>query len=115
VRTLVLGRTPAVREPALGTVPIRGQSPRGLAEGFVQKCRDLGLLLHALSADTVAVRPPLVAKEKDVDFAAEVVGKVLAEFDKKAGKGVGSSRHPRSGHDPKSPEDFGHVPKSPKA
>jgi len=58
---------------------------KGIAIGFVQKCRELGLLLHALSADTVAVRPPLVAKEKDVDFAAEVVGKVLAGFDKKAG------------------------------
>ena len=54
------------------------------AEGFVQKCRELGLLLHVLSADTVAVRPPLVAKEKDIDFAADVVGKVLASFDKKA-------------------------------
>ena len=54
------------------------------AEGFVQKCREQGLLLHALSAETVAVRPPLVAKEKDVEFAAEVVGKVLAGFDKKA-------------------------------
>ncbi len=57
---------------------------KDVAEGLVQKCRELGLLLHVLSADTVAVRPPLVAKEKDIDFAAEVVGKVLAGFDKKA-------------------------------
>jgi len=57
---------------------------KDVAEGFVQKCRELGLLLYVLSADTVAVRPPLVAKEKDVDFAAEVVGKVLACFDKKS-------------------------------
>jgi acetylornithine/succinyldiaminopimelate/putrescine aminotransferase len=54
------------------------------AEGFAKKCREIGLLLHVLSADRVAVRPPLVAKEKDVDFAADVVGKVLAGFDKKA-------------------------------
>jgi acetylornithine/succinyldiaminopimelate/putrescine aminotransferase len=57
---------------------------KDVAEGFAQKCRELGLLLHVLSADTVAVRPPLVAKEKDVDFAAEVVSKVLAGFGKKA-------------------------------
>ena len=55
-----------------------------VAEGLVQKCRELGLLLQALTADTVAVRPPLIAKEKDIDFAADVVGKVLAGFDKKA-------------------------------
>jgi acetylornithine/succinyldiaminopimelate/putrescine aminotransferase len=57
---------------------------KDVAEGFVQKCNEQGLLLHVLSADTVAVRPPLVAKEKDIDFAAEVVGKVLAGFDRKA-------------------------------
>jgi len=57
---------------------------RGVAEGFVQKCRELGLLLHVLSVDTVALRPPLVAQEKDIDFAAEVLGKALAGFDKKA-------------------------------
>jgi 4-aminobutyrate aminotransferase-like enzyme len=57
---------------------------KGVAEGFVQKCRELGLLLHALSADTVAVRPPLVVSESDVDFAVQVVGKVLADFGKKA-------------------------------
>jgi 4-aminobutyrate aminotransferase-like enzyme len=79
-------------------------------EGLVQKCRELGLLLHALSADTVAVRPPLVASEKDIDFAAEVVGKVLVEFDKPTGGRPGDSRHSGSGRDPKSPKDFGHVP-----
>jgi 4-aminobutyrate aminotransferase len=57
---------------------------KDVAEGLAQKCRELGLMLHVLSSDTVAVRPPLVATEKDVDFAAEVVGKVLAGFDKKA-------------------------------
>lgn len=57
---------------------------KDVAEGFVQKCRELGLLLQTLSADTIAVRPPLVANEKDVDFAADVVGKALAGFDKKA-------------------------------
>ena len=54
------------------------------ADGFVLKCRELGLLLVALSPDAIAVRPPLVVEEKDVDFAAEVLGKVLASFDKKA-------------------------------
>ncbi len=102
---------------------------KDVAEGLVQKCRELGLLLHVVgplgtrsesSKDSVmsraiAVRPPLVATEKDIDFAADVVGKALAEFDRRAGKGPGNSRHSRSGHDPKSPEDFGHVPKSPKA
>ena len=34
----------------------------------------------------VAVRPSLVATEKDVDFAADVLGKVLKEFDKRAGE-----------------------------
>jgi acetylornithine/succinyldiaminopimelate/putrescine aminotransferase len=57
---------------------------KDVAEGLVQKCRELGLLLQTLTADTVAVRPSLVASEKDVDFATEVVGKVLAGFDKKA-------------------------------
>jgi acetylornithine/succinyldiaminopimelate/putrescine aminotransferase len=57
---------------------------KGAAVGFVQKCRELGLLLHALSADTIAVRPPLVVKEKDVDFAVDVVDKALSGFDKKA-------------------------------
>ena len=56
----------------------------GVAEGLVRKCRELGLHLRTLSDDTVAVRPPLVTSEKDVDFAAEVLGKVLAGFDKKA-------------------------------
>jgi 4-aminobutyrate aminotransferase-like enzyme len=57
---------------------------KDVAEGLVGKCRELGLLLQVLSAGTVALRPPLVASEKDIDFAAEVVGKVLAGFDKKA-------------------------------
>jgi acetylornithine/succinyldiaminopimelate/putrescine aminotransferase len=68
---------------------------KDVAEGFVHKCRELGLLLMLLgtrsesSEDSgksraIAVRPPLVANEKDVDFAAEVLGKVLAGFDKKA-------------------------------
>jgi acetylornithine/succinyldiaminopimelate/putrescine aminotransferase len=56
---------------------------KDVAEGFVQQCRERGLLLHVLSPQTVAVRPSLVAKEKDIDFAAEVVGKVLAGFNKK--------------------------------
>ena len=58
---------------------------KGIAAGFAQKCRELGFLLYVLSADTVAVRPPLVAKEKDIDFAVEVLGKVLAGFDKRSG------------------------------
>jgi acetylornithine/N-succinyldiaminopimelate aminotransferase len=58
---------------------------KDVAEGFVQKCCEFGLLLHVLSTESVAVRPPLVAKEKDIDFAAEVVGKVLAGFEKKSG------------------------------
>jgi len=56
---------------------------KDVAKGFVEKCRELGLLLHVLSANTVAVRPPLVVGDKEVVFAAEVVGKVLASFDKK--------------------------------
>ncbi|HTW91994.1 MAG TPA: aminotransferase class III-fold pyridoxal phosphate-dependent enzyme [bacterium] len=56
---------------------------RDFAEGLAQKCREHGLLLQAVSADTIAVRPPLVAREKDIDLAAEVVGKVLAGFDRK--------------------------------
>jgi acetylornithine/succinyldiaminopimelate/putrescine aminotransferase len=56
---------------------------KGVAEGFVQKCLEFGLMLYRL-AETVAIRPPLVASEKDVDFAAGVIGKVLAGFDKKA-------------------------------
>jgi hypothetical protein len=88
---------------------------KDVAEGLVQKCRELGLLLQVLSADTVAVRPPLVASEKDIDFAAEVVGKVLGEFDKGAGGRPREIRHSGSGHDPKSPKDFGHVPGTTKA
>jgi 4-aminobutyrate aminotransferase-like enzyme len=61
------------------------QAGKGAARGFADRCREDGLLLGVLTGDTLAVRPPLVASEKDVDFAAEVVGKVLAEFDKRAG------------------------------
>jgi len=53
------------------------------AAGFVGRCRELGLLLTALSSDTLAIRPPLAASEKDIDFAAQVLGKVFAEFDKR--------------------------------
>jgi 4-aminobutyrate aminotransferase-like enzyme len=56
---------------------------RSVADGFAQKCRELGLLLASLGTSAVAVRPPLVSTQKDVDFAAEVIGKVLADFDKK--------------------------------
>jgi acetylornithine/succinyldiaminopimelate/putrescine aminotransferase len=56
---------------------------KGIAVGVAEKCRELGLLLQVLSADTIAVRPPLVAKDKDIEFAADVLGKVLAGFDKK--------------------------------
>ena len=88
---------------------------KGVAEGFVRKCRESGLLLQALSVETIAVRPPLVASESGVDFAADVVGKVLGEFDKGAGGRPHESRHSGSGHDPKSPEDVGHVPGNPEA
>jgi len=64
------------------TIAFRGG--RGAAGGVVEKCRERGLLLQALTADTVAVRPPLVVTERDIDFGAEVLGKVLAGFDKKA-------------------------------
>ncbi|GEM_PF-1226986 len=60
------------------------QAGMGAARGFADRCREDGLLLGVLTGDTLAVRPPLVASEKDVDFAAGVVGKVLAEFDKRA-------------------------------
>jgi acetylornithine/succinyldiaminopimelate/putrescine aminotransferase len=88
VRTLVLGTVAAPGEPVLGTVPVQGQSPsqarKGAAGGFAERCREDGLLLGVPTGDTLALRPPLVASEKDVDFAAEVVGKVFAEFDKRA-------------------------------
>jgi len=68
---------------------------KNVADGFGEKCRELGLLLAPLgtrsesTADSVmsravGVRPPLVATEKDIDFAAEVVSKVLAGFDERA-------------------------------
>ena len=60
------------------------QAGKGAARGFADRCREDGLLLGVLTGDTLAVRPPLVTSEKDVDFAAGVVGKVLAEFDKRA-------------------------------
>jgi len=60
------------------------QAGKGAAGGFAERCREDGLLLGVLTGDTLAARPPLVASEKDVDFAAEVVGKVFAEFDKRA-------------------------------
>lgn len=60
------------------------QPGKGAAKGFADRCREDGLLLGVLTGDTLAVRPPLVANERDVDFAAGVVGKVLAEFDKRA-------------------------------
>jgi adenosylmethionine-8-amino-7-oxononanoate aminotransferase len=61
------------------------QAGKGAARGFADRCREDGLLLGVLTGDTLAVRPPLVASEKDVDYAAGVVGKVFAEFDKRAG------------------------------
>ena len=60
------------------------QSGKGAARGFADRCREDGLLLGVLTGDTLAVRPPLVASEKDADFAAEVLAKVFAEFDKRA-------------------------------
>jgi acetylornithine/N-succinyldiaminopimelate aminotransferase len=56
---------------------------KGAATGFVTQCRELGLLLHYLSADSMAVRPPLVATEKDVDFAAGVLEMIFDRFDGK--------------------------------
>jgi acetylornithine/succinyldiaminopimelate/putrescine aminotransferase len=52
------------------------------APGFVAACRRRGLLLRALSGETVAVRPPLVAAPDDLKFAAGVLRDVMAEFDK---------------------------------
>jgi acetylornithine/succinyldiaminopimelate/putrescine aminotransferase len=83
--TPVLWGVGLVRTMVLGTVPIRGQSPLGPAEGFVQQCRERGLLLHVLSPQTVAVRPPLVCTEQEIEFAAGVIEQVLAEFDKRTG------------------------------
>ena len=60
------------------------QAGKGAARGFADRCREDGLLLGVLTGDTLAVRPPLVASEKDVDFAAGVVGKVFGNFDKRA-------------------------------
>ena len=60
------------------------QPGKRAAKGFADRCREDGLLLGVLTGDTLAVRPPLVASERDVDFAAGVVGKVLTEFDKRA-------------------------------
>jgi 4-aminobutyrate aminotransferase-like enzyme len=57
----------------------------GAATGFVGRCRELGLLLTALSGDTLAIRPALVCTEQDVEFAAGVIEQVLAGFDKRAG------------------------------
>jgi acetylornithine/N-succinyldiaminopimelate aminotransferase len=54
---------------------------RDIARGFARKSRELGLLLPVLSAQTVGLRPPLVAIEKDVVVAAEVIREVLAGFD----------------------------------
>jgi acetylornithine/succinyldiaminopimelate/putrescine aminotransferase len=59
------------------------QPGKDAAKGFADRCREDGLLLGVPTGDTLAVRPPLVASERDVDFAAGVVGKVLAEFDKR--------------------------------
>ncbi len=100
VRTLVFGTVVVPGEPVLGAVPVRGQSPSGPAAGFAGKCHELGLLLHVLSPNSVAVRPPLVASEKDVDFAAGVVGKVLAGFDKRAGLSEALGTVPVRGQSP---------------
>lgn len=54
------------------------------ASGFVQRCRELGLLLRAVSGDAVAVRPPLVSSERDVDFAADVLRRALGSFEQAA-------------------------------
>ncbi len=56
---------------------------KDVARGFVQKCRELGLLLHVLSSSSVAVRPPLVANEKDVDFAIAALDMLFDRFDGK--------------------------------
>jgi len=65
VRTVVLGRG------------------KNVAEGFVLRCREMGLLLRALGPQCVALRPPLVASEKDTDFAAGVLDMVFNRFDGK--------------------------------
>jgi acetylornithine/succinyldiaminopimelate/putrescine aminotransferase len=59
------------------------KTDKDVADGLAAQCLKNGLLVKVLSKDTIAVRPPLVITEKDIEFAAEVLVKVLAAFDKR--------------------------------
>jgi acetylornithine/succinyldiaminopimelate/putrescine aminotransferase len=61
------------------------KADKDVAAGLVGQCLKQGLLVKTLSKDAIAVRPPLVIIEKDIEFAADVLAKVLAAFDKRDG------------------------------
>ena len=58
------------------------RTDKDVATGLAAQCLRNGLLVKVLSRDTIAIRPPLVIAEKDVEFAVDILTKVMAEFDK---------------------------------
>ena len=77
------------------------KTDKDVAIGLAAQCLKLGLLVKALSRDTIAVRPPLVVTEKDIEHAAGILTMVLAAFDKNTGV---VPQRPRDTKVPEKPE-----------
>jgi acetylornithine/N-succinyldiaminopimelate aminotransferase len=54
----------------------------GKAAGYVNLCRDLGLLLKIVGPDAVGIRPALVVTDRQVGAALSVIEQALARFNK---------------------------------
>ena len=50
-----------------------------IAEPVVLACLERGLIVNKVKSDTIRFIPPLIVKEKDIDTALDVLGKVLKE------------------------------------
>lgn len=49
------------------------------APGVVERCRENGLLLRPLSANSFGIRPPLVVTEPEIDRAFDIIEQALAQ------------------------------------
>jgi len=55
------------------------QFNENIAEPVVQACLERGIIMNKAKPDVARFIPPLIVKEKDIDRALEVLGKVLKE------------------------------------
>ena len=50
-----------------------------IAEPVVLACLERGLIVNKVKPDVIRFIPPLIVKEKDIDRALDVLGRVLKE------------------------------------